>query len=51
MIRIDFSSMESDGVELTKEAAYNKLLGMIADDSIDLKRLSKWVFILDNFEE
>ena len=51
MVRIDYSSMESEGVELTKEQAYNILLGMVADDSVELKRLSKWVYILEKVED
>lgn len=46
-IRIDYSSMEGEIDEITKEQAFYLLLGAITDDSVELKRLSKFVYILE----
>ena len=46
-IRIDYSSMAGEIDEITKEQAFYLLLGAITDDSVELKRLSKFVYILE----
>ena len=46
-IRIDNSSMEGEIDEITKEQAFYLLRGAITDDSVELKRLSKFVYILE----
>lgn len=46
-IRIDFSDLGQDVDEIDKDQAYRLLLGAITDDSIDIQRLSKFVYILE----
>ncbi len=46
-IRIDYSSMQDQVDEITQEQAFYLLLGAITDDTVELKRLSKFVYNLE----
>ena len=46
-IRIDYSSMEDQVDEITKDQAFYLLLGAITDDTVELKRISKFVYNLE----
>jgi len=46
-IRIDYSSMQDQVDEITRDQAFYLLLGAITDDNVELKRLSKFVYNLE----
>jgi len=46
-IRIDYSSMQNQVDEITRDQAFYLLLGAITDDNVELKRLSKFVYNLE----
>jgi len=46
-IRIDYSSMQDQVDEITRDQAFYLLLGAITDDTVELKRLSKFVYNLE----
>ena len=46
-IRIDYSSMQDQVDEITQDQAFYILLGAITDDTVELKRLSKFVYNLE----
>ena len=46
-IRIDYSCMQDQVDEITQDQAFYLLLGAITDDTVELKRLSKFVYNLE----
>lgn len=46
-IRIDYSDLSVDVDEITQDQAFYLILGAITDDSVELKRLSKFVYVLE----
>ena len=50
-IRIDYSSMDGEVDEITKEQAFYLLLGAITDDTVELNRLSKFVYVLEKVKD